>query len=301
MRERTDSLIEPEKKEGILYVVSTPLGNLEDITLRALRVLKEVDLIAAESVGHSRGLCNRYGIRTKLTRYNQHNQKAKTPELISKLKSGIRIALVTNAGTPGISDPGVYFVRSAIHENVRVIPVPGPSAVTSALSVSGMRGERFLFWGFLPPKGSKRRKELRDLASFSHSIVFFEAPHRVREVLGEMGEIFGDRPIVLARELTKVFEEVRRGSASSLLEKIAGDQGRGEYTLVVEGKEKQKDRPVPDEDMEEAMARLLRLGSMTLRDIAQELSSRTGIPYRDLYKQALLLKKELSFSSREPQ
>ena len=154
-------------------MVSTPLGNLEDITLRALRVLKEVDLIAAESVGHSRGLCNRYGIRTKLTRYNQHNQKAQTPELISKLKSGLKIALVTNAGTPGVSDPGVYFISSAIQENVRVIPVPGPSAVTSALSVSGMRGERFLFWGFLPPKASKRRKELRTLASFNHSIVFF--------------------------------------------------------------------------------------------------------------------------------
>ena len=300
MLERTHCLIEREKREGILYVVSTPLGNLEDITLRALRVLKEVDLIAAESVGHSRGLCNRYGIRTKLTRYNQHNQKAKTPELISKLKSGLKIALVTNAGTPGVSDPGVYFISSAIQEKVRVIPVPGPSAVTSALSVSGMRGERFLFWGFLPPKASKRRKELRTLASFNHSIVFFEAPHRLREVLVELGEIFGDRPIVLARELTKVFEEVRRGSASSLQEKIRDDQIRGEYTLVVEGKGKGNDKPLPDENVEKRIVQLLKRGSMTVRDIAQELSLKTGIAYRDLYKKALLVKKTMSFSSGEP-
>jgi 16S rRNA (cytidine1402-2'-O)-methyltransferase len=279
-------------------VVSTPLGNLEDITLRALRVLKEVDLIAAESVEHSRVLCNRYGIRTKLTRYNQHNQKGKTPELISKLKSGVQMALVTNAGTPGVSDPGGYFISSAIQENVRVVPIPGPSAVTSALAVSGMRGERFLFWGFLPPKASKRRKELRTLASFNHSIVFFEAPHRLKEVLVELGEIFGDRPIVLAKELTKVFEEVRRGSAASLQEKIRDDQIRGEYTLVVEGKEKGNDKPLPDENVEKRIARLLKRRTMTVKDIAQELSLKTGIAYRDLYKKALLVKRTLSCSSR---
>ena len=263
--ERTHDLIEPEKREGILYVVSTPLGNLEDITLRALRVLKEVDLIAAESVEHSRVLCSRYGIRTKLIRYNQHNQKAKTPELISRLKTGLRIALVTNAGTPGVSDPGVYLVSSAIQEKVRVIPVPGPSAVTSALSVSGMRGERFLFWGFLPPTPSKRRKELRTLASFNHSIVFFEAPHRLREMLVELAEIFGDRPIILARELTKVFEEVTRAPASSILENITDDQIRGEYTLVVEGKRKENDKPLPDENVEKRIAQLLKHGSMSVR------------------------------------
>jgi 16S rRNA (cytidine1402-2'-O)-methyltransferase len=297
--ERTHSLIEREKKEGILYVVSTPLGNLEDITLRALRVLKEVDLIAAESVEHSRVLCNRYGIRTKLTRYNQHIQKGKTPELISKLKSGVKIALVTNAGTPGVSDPGVYFIRSAMQENVRVVPIPGPSAVTSALSVSGMRGERFLFWGFLPSKASKRRETLKTLASFNHSIVLFEAPHRLKEVLVELGEILGDRPIVLAKELTKVFEEVKRGSAASLEERIRDDQIRGEYTLVVEGKEKGTDKLLPDENVENRIARLLKRRKMRVKDVAQELSLKTGIAYRDLYKKALQVKKTLSCSSRQ--
>jgi 16S rRNA (cytidine1402-2'-O)-methyltransferase len=268
--------------------------------LRALRVLKEVDLIAAESVDHSRALCSHYGIRTKLIRYNQHNQKAKTPALISKLKSGLKLALVTNAGTPGVSDPGVYLVSSAIQEKVRVVPVPGPSAVTSALSVSGMRGERFLFWGFLPPTPSKRRKELKTLASFNHSIVFFEAPHRLKEVLVDLGEIFGDRPIVLARELTKVFEEVTRGSASSLREKMSDDSTRGEYTLVVEGRGKRNDKPLPDQKVEKRIAQLLKQGSMSVRDIAQELSLNTGIAYRDLYKKALLVKKTMSFSSGLP-
>jgi 16S rRNA (cytidine1402-2'-O)-methyltransferase len=297
--EKNHCLIEAEKREGILYVVSTPLGNLEDITLRALRILKEVDLIAAESVVHSRGLCNRHGIRTKLTGYNQHNQKAKTPDLISKLKSGSKIALVTNAGTPGVSDPGVYLVSSAIQENVRVVPVPGPSAVTSALSVSGMRGERFLFWGFLSPKASKREKELRALASFNHTIVFFEAPHRLRETLVELDKIFGNRPIVLARELTKVFEGVSRGSAASLLEQIKDGQVRGECTLVVAGREKDKGKPLPDVNVEKRIAHLLKLGNMTVRDIAQELSSKTGVPYRELYKKALLVKKKVSLSSEE--
>ena len=280
-------------------MVSTPLGNLEDITLRALRILKEVDLIAAESVVHSRGLCSRYGIRTKLTRYNQHNQKVKTPELISKLKSGSKIALVTNAGTPGVSDPGVYFVSSAIQENVRVIPVPGPSAVTTALSVSGMRGERFLFWGFLPPKASKREKELRTLASFNHTIVFFEAPHRLREMLAELDEIFGNRPILLAKELTKVFEGVSRGSAASLLEQLRDGKARGEFTLVVAGREKDKDKPLPDVNVEKKIAQLLKLGNMTVKDIARELSLKTGVPYRELYKKALLVKKKSPFLSGE--
>jgi 16S rRNA (cytidine1402-2'-O)-methyltransferase len=162
-----------------------------------------------------------------------------------------------------------------------------------------MRGERFLFWGFLPPRASKREKELRALASFHHTIVFLEAPHRLKEMLVQLDEIFGNRPIVLARELTKVFEEVSRGPAASLLDQFKDRQPRGEFTLVVAGREKDKDKSLPDINVEKQIAHLLRLGDMTVKDIARELSLKTGVPYRDLYKKTLLVKKKISFSSGE--
>ncbi|UCF55853.1 MAG: 16S rRNA (cytidine(1402)-2'-O)-methyltransferase, partial [Deltaproteobacteria bacterium] len=178
---------------GILYIVSTPIGNLEDITLRALRILKSVDLIAAESVKHSRGLCQHYGIKTRLISYNQHNQQEKGPELIRRLKSGSDIALVTNAGTPGVSDPGSLLINQAMEKNINVSPIPGPSAVIAALSVSGLQAERFLFLGFLPNRSSKRRKELKNLISEHRTMVFFEAPHRLQAMLTDLKEILGDR------------------------------------------------------------------------------------------------------------
>jgi 16S rRNA (cytidine1402-2'-O)-methyltransferase len=285
------SLAEKEKREGALYVVSTPLGNLEDITLRALRILKGVDLVAAESVERSRNLCRYYGIKARLTRYNQHNQRAKTPELISRLKSGLNIALVTNAGTPGVSDPGVYLVNQALQENIRVTPIPGPSAVASALSVSGLRGERFLFWGFLSNKSSKRKKELKALVSMPHTIIFFEAPHRLKETLADLADIFGDRPVGLIREMTKVFEDVKRGSARSLFIQLQPEHLKGEFTLVVAGKEKGVDEAFLDDEIQKEIEKLLAVRGMTLRDIAQRLSSETGVAYRDVYKAALLAKR----------
>ena len=182
---------------GTLYVVSTPIGNLEDITLRALRILKEVDLIAAESVEHTRALCRHFGIETRLTGYNQHNQGVKGPALIRKLQQGSSIALVTNAGTPGVSDPGVLLARQAAEGGIRISPVPGPSAVTAALSVSGMRGESFVFCGFLSSRAGKRRGELKELASEKRTLVFFEAPHRIEETLQDLQEVLGDRPMLL--------------------------------------------------------------------------------------------------------
>jgi 16S rRNA (cytidine1402-2'-O)-methyltransferase len=282
---------EKEKSEGVLYVVSTPLGNLEDITLRALRILNEVDLVAAESVERSRNLCKYYGIRTRLTRYNQHNQRAKTAELISKLKSGLNIALVTNAGTPGVSDPGAYLVNQARRESIRVTPIPGPSAVVSALSVSGLRAERFLFWGFLPNKSSKRKKELKALVSAPCTIVFFEAPHRLKETLADLADIFEQRPVVLIREMTKVFEDVKRDSAKALLIRLEPDHLRGEFTLAVAGREDETDKASVDEEIQKRIEKLLAAREMTLRDIAQQLSSETGVAYRDIYKAALVVKK----------
>ncbi len=287
---------EKEKSEGVLYVVSTPVGNLEDITLRALRILKEVDLVAAESVERSRNLCKHYGIRARLTRYNQHNQRAKTPELISELKSGLNIALVTNAGTPGVSDPGAYLVDHALRESIRVMPIPGPSAVVSALSVSGLRGERFLFWGFLPNKSSKRKKELKALVSAPCTIVFFEAPHRLKEMLADLADIFGERPVVLIREMTKVFEDMKRGSAKALLIRLESDQLRGEFTLAVAGRENEADEASVDEEIQKEIEKLLAVREMTLRDIARQLSSETGVAYRGIYKAALLVKKRTQLS-----
>jgi 16S rRNA (cytidine1402-2'-O)-methyltransferase len=280
-------------KRGTLYIVSTPIGNLEDITLRALNTLKHVDVIAAEGVRHSMGLCRHYGIKTRLTRYNQHNRKVKGPELIRKLKSGSDIALITNAGTPGVSDPGVFLICQALEENVTVSPIPGPSAVTSALSVSGLPGDRFRFLGFISNRSSRRKKDLKALVSEKQTMVFFEAPHRIRAMLMDMREIFEDRQIVLVREQTKLHEEVIRGSARSLLERLKGNKLRGEFTLVVSGRDDEKDAPSIDEETKESIKYLLKEGNTSLRDIATKLSAEKGVAYRTVYKECLSIKKEI--------
>ena len=275
---------------GTLFVVSTPLGNLEDITLRALRILKEADLIAAETVEHTKNLCRHYGIATKLTGFTQHNQWTKGPELIEELKSGRSVALVTNAGTPAISDPGVYLVAGALKEGLRVSPVPGPSAVTAALSASGMRADTFLFCGFLPPRPGKRRKALEALKSSPHTLVFFEAPHRLKEMLEDLREVLGERAMVLHKEMTKLFEGTVQGSVGSILSRLNEEQARGEYTLVVAGCGEKENERLLDEKAQEKMARLLKAGIMSLKDIAQEISGETGVEYRKAYKACLLMK-----------
>jgi 16S rRNA (cytidine1402-2'-O)-methyltransferase len=283
--------METEAKPGTLFVVSTPLGNLEDITLRALRVLKEADLIAAETVEHTRNLCRHYGIATKLTSFNQHNQRAKGPELIEELKSGRSVALVTNAGTPAISDPGVFLVAFAVKEGIRVCPVPGPSAVAAALSASGMRADTFLFFGFLSHRSGKRKKELATLKSLPHTLVFFEAPHRLKEMLADLREVLGDRPMVLHKEMTKVFERAVEGSVGSVISRLDEEEPRGEYTLVVAGSEEKEKAATLDEEVQQRMATLLKAGAMSLKDIAQEISAGTGVEYRKVYKACLLMKR----------
>ena len=279
-----------ERPPGTLYVVSTPLGNLEDITVRALRVLKEVDCIAAETVEHTRHLCRHYGIATKLTSFNQHNQRTKGPELVEDLKSGRSVALVTNAGTPAVSDPGVFLVAGALKEGVRVSPVPGPSAVTAALSASGMRADTFLFRGFLSPRSGKRKRELEALRTLPHTLVFFEAPHRLKEMLEDLREVLGERAMVLHKEMTKLFEGTVQGSVGSILSRLNEEQARGEYTLVVAGCGEKENERLLDEKAQEKMARLLKAGIMSLKDIAQEISGETGVEYRKAYKACLLMK-----------
>ena len=223
-------------KGGRLYLVSTPIGNLEDITLRAIKVLRGVDLIAAEDTRRAKRLLARYRATAPLTSFFEHNEPAKKEALIKRLLAGDAIALISDAGTPGVSDPGFRLVQGAIEAGIEVVPIPGPSAHVAALVCSGLPTDSFHFFGFLPPKGSKRNKRLEEINSVRGTIILYEAPHRLLRTLGDIWEVCGDRPIVVARELTKVYEEVIRGPVSELLEKLKGRKIKGEITLVMAGK-----------------------------------------------------------------
>jgi 16S rRNA (cytidine1402-2'-O)-methyltransferase len=233
-----------EKKEnqtaklrvGTLYIVSTPIGNREDITLRALRILKEVDLIAAEDTRHSGLLLKHFGIQTPLSSYFEANEIRKRDLILSRLKRGDRVALVSDAGTPGISDPGFRLIQLAIENQIPVVPIPGPSALITALSVSGLPTDGFLFRGFLPHKSTKRRGLLEQLQEARETLIFYESPHRIVETLKDISDILGDREIILARELTKIYEEVLRGRVSEIQSQIMGRKIKGEITLVISGK-----------------------------------------------------------------
>ena len=215
-----DSNKNQSRDSGTLYVVSTPIGNLKDITIRALDILNGVDMIAAENATHSKSLCYHYNIQTRLTSYNQHNHKAKGPELIKRIQNGSDIALITNAGTPAISDPGSLLVNLAVENGIRVSPVPGVSAVITALSVSGLKMDRFVFMGFLPNRSGKRKNELKKVAQEARVMVFYEAPRRIVSMLKDILDIFGNRQLILLRELTKVYEEIIRGPVNFILEEL---------------------------------------------------------------------------------
>jgi 16S rRNA (cytidine1402-2'-O)-methyltransferase len=220
---------------GILYVVATPIGNLEDITLRALRVLQEVELIATEDTRRTRILLEHYQIDKPLTSLYDHNEVHKAPRLIGRLQEGVSIALVSEAGTPLISDPGYRLVQLAIAHGITVIPLPGPSALVAALVVAGLPTDRFVFEGFLPKKPGKRRKRLEVLRDEQRTLIFYESPRRVYDVLGAMQMLWGDRHVVVARELTKKFEEILRGRISEVRVQLEERPPQGEVTLVVEG------------------------------------------------------------------
>jgi 16S rRNA (cytidine1402-2'-O)-methyltransferase len=226
--------------QGLLYIVSTPLGNMEDITLRALRTLKEVDLIAAEDTRNTGLLLKQYNIQKPLTSYFQGNEKRKEESLLVKLKEGHRVALVSDAGTPGVSDPGFRLIRAAIEQGIPVIPIPGPSAVVTALSISGLPTDAFFFKGFLPNKSKKRKDLLKEFEERKETFVFYESPYRISETLKDIFEILGDREMVLARELTKSYEEVLRGKVSEIQQQIGDRKLKGEITLVLSGKVRKK-------------------------------------------------------------
>ena len=219
---------------GTLFLVATPIGNLEDITQRALRVLNEVGLIACEDTRHTRKLLNHYGINTPTTSYHEHNEKAKAAELLEKLRSGSSIAVVSDAGTPGISDPGFRIVKLALENEIKVVPVPGPVALISALIVSGFPTDEFFFGGFLPARSGQRRTRLAELSNLPTTLIFYEAPHRIGESLKDAFEVLGEREAVVARELTKLHETITRGRLSELAEQFSSNPTRGEIVLLID-------------------------------------------------------------------
>jgi 16S rRNA (cytidine1402-2'-O)-methyltransferase len=269
---------------GTLYIVATPIGNLEDITLRALRVLKEVNLIAAEDTRHTQILLQHHGIRTPLTSYHEHNERTKARQLIQRLEPGENIALVSDAGTPAISDPGYRLVVEAVRSGIRVVPIPGPSALITVLSASGLPTDRFVFEGFLPVKQKQRREKLQALRPESRTLVFYEAPHRLKETLNDMHAILGDREIVLAREVSKVHEEFLRGSISELVHQLGDRDILGELTIVIKGSAGESD---VSEDRLKAEIRKLRGRGMRVKEIAEMMGERYSIAKRELYRLAL--------------
>jgi 16S rRNA (cytidine1402-2'-O)-methyltransferase len=227
----------PPLTPGTLYLVATPIGNLEDITLRALRVLRECDVVAAEDTRHSGRLLKHFGISKPLLSYFQFNEARRSEEIIERLRRGEKIALVTDAGSPGISDPGERVVKAAIAAGLRVESVPGPSALVAALTASGLPTDEFYFIGFLPHKSGQRRNQLDSLKTVAGTLVFYESPYRIEKLLGELGEVFPERQVVLARELTKKFEEYLRGKPSELLEITKKRSLKGEFVVMVAGTE----------------------------------------------------------------
>ena len=269
-----------------LYVVATPIGNLEDITLRALRVLREVRLIAAEDTRVTRKLLARHNIRTPLTSYHQHNRRAKIPSLLSTLAEG-DVALVSDAGTPVINDPGLELVSAAARAGVRVIPVPGPSAATSALAVSGLPAEQYVYMGFLPRKRVERQRLVESLASETRALVVFETPHRLRAALRDIMGALGDRRIAVCRELTKLHEEVFRGPVSEAL--VYFEKPRGEFTLVIEGVtegviEGEAADTVASSSQAREMLERLRSEGLGAKESVARVTELTGLSRRDVYR-----------------
>jgi len=224
-----------EPSPGTLYLVGTPIGNVEDLSPRAKRILAEVDLIAAEDTRHTQGLLARFSIQRPLVSYHDHNKERRTPDLVGKLRDGASVAIVSDAGSPGISDPAFTLVRAAVDAGVPVVPIPGASSALCALEVSGLPTDRFAFEGFLPRRAARRRARIEELRRDPRTLIFFESPHRLRESLRDLAEAWGERPASISRELTKKFEETRRGTLRSLLEWAESTPPRGEFVLVVGG------------------------------------------------------------------
>ena len=279
----------PAAQKGVLYIVATPIGNLEDITVRALKILRDVDLIAAEDTRKSGKLLSHYRIKNRLVSYHEHNEKRRTPELVGQLLEGTSIALVSNAGTPCVSDPGYRLVAAAVVNKISVVPVPGPSAVMTAMSAAGLPTDSFVFIGFAPKKKGKRMKLLAELAVEPRALIFFESPRRILTFLEEVVSYIGDRPAVLAREMTKLHAEFIRGSVSEILETLeAKPEIKGECTLLVGGcqKEKAVGRAVVKAEITSALEK--QKGGLS--DIAKTIAQKYGLSKKEVYEMALAVR-----------
>ena len=269
-----------------LYIVATPIGNLEDMTFRAVRILQEADWIAAEDTRHTGKLLQRFQITTPQISYHAHNRTSRLPDLLDRLQDGKTIALVSDAGMPGISDPGYELVSACVEAGILVIPIPGASAVITALSAAGLPTDRFVFEGFLPAKGTERRDRLESLASEPRTLVFYEAPHRVRQTLADLlNTVGGDRRIVLARELTKLHEEFWRGSVAEAIAHYTSRDPQGEFTILVAGAE--LTLPLLSESALKAELGTLINQGLSRSQASRQLAQQTNLPRREIYQIAL--------------
>ncbi|MDB9447572.1 16S rRNA (cytidine(1402)-2'-O)-methyltransferase [Anabaena sp. CS-542/02] len=280
--------MQTEPKPGTLYIVATPIGNLEDMTFRGVRILQTVNLIAAEDTRHTGKLLQHFQIKTPQISYHEHNRQSRIPELLEYMANGQAIALVSDAGMPGISDPGYELVIACIDAGITVVPIPGASAVITALSAAGLPTDRFVFEGFLPAKAAKRREYLESLQTESRTLIFYESPYRLQESLQDLATVWGgDRQIVLARELTKLYEEFWRGTIAEAIAHYSQREPQGEYTLVLAG-----NPPVhPQLTEEQLKAELLQIMTQGISrsQASRQLAKITSLPRRQLYQLALSL------------
>jgi 16S rRNA (cytidine1402-2'-O)-methyltransferase len=272
----------PMSHTGTLYIVATPIGNLEDITLRAVRLLKEVGLIAAEDTRHTRKLLHALDIRTPLISLHEHNEEEKSRSLILKMKDGLSIAYVSDAGTPGLSDPGFRLIRAALADEISVVPIPGVSAVITALSASGMPMNRFLFQGFLSAKTARRRQQLTELETETGTLVFFESPNRLLSTLRDVSDIMGNREVVICRELTKIYESFIRGPVQETIRALEGQRIKGEITLLVSGCLETKPH-WSDAALLQRFEQLCR-DPRSHRDCVAQIAAETGVPRSRVYR-----------------
>jgi 16S rRNA (cytidine1402-2'-O)-methyltransferase len=272
---------------GTLYIIATPIGNLEDITYRAVRILGQVDLVAAEDTRHSLKLLNHFNISKPLTSYFDHNQQFKGERILNALRQGKSVALISDAGTPCVSDPGYQLVRDAVAESIPVVPIPGPCAAIAALSASGLPSDLFTFAGFPPSRQGKRRAFLSGMAGLPGTVVLYEAPHRLEATLSDIREIMGEHRIVVARELTKIHEEFIRGSASKVIAEIATGKARGEVVILIAPGEAVQQASEP---LDEILHRLLDEEGLSVKDASRKASELSGVPRNEAYSLALRLK-----------